>query len=231
VRDLAADMRAPLLGVGGARVLPRAHFVRKSRSQADRTVATRSQVLITAIAVLHERGYPSASTLAIARRAGLSLGALQHHFPTKAALMAAVVEQFVRANTRIYRRTLVRTKGRDPIERLMAMLDASWTVVLRPEFAAVLEISLARRSDKELDRAVEPLFTRGELIARRITLTLARRAGFTDEVRIEQVRQFGATLLRGLALELASGLPQKEAKVIFDIWRANLLRLLEGKDG
>ena len=56
------------------------------RQQSDRTAATRAAASRSDGRVLVERGYHGTSTRLAAERAGVSLGALQHHFPTKAEL-------------------------------------------------------------------------------------------------------------------------------------------------
>jgi len=75
---------------------------RPRRSQADRSAATRARVLAAARDVLCSQGYSGATMLAIRDAAGMSLGAIQHQFPTKAKLMAAVAAEFAAYRTRVY---------------------------------------------------------------------------------------------------------------------------------
>ena len=62
------------------------------RSHAQRSASTRAKVIAAARDVLFSQGYSGATLHAIRDAAGMSLGAIQHQFPTKAKLMAAVVE-------------------------------------------------------------------------------------------------------------------------------------------
>lgn len=55
--------------------------------------ATREQLLLAATALFAEVGYHAASLREVAARAGVSHPGLLHHFPSKAALLAAVLEQ------------------------------------------------------------------------------------------------------------------------------------------
>ena len=66
--------------------------MQERRSQADRRAATRAALLAAARAEFVERGYAAAATESVVRRAGVTRGALYHHFPDKAALLEAVVE-------------------------------------------------------------------------------------------------------------------------------------------
>src|SRR3546814_9209725 len=89
---------------------------------------------------------------AIRDATGMSLGAIQHQFPTKAKIMAAVAAEFSAYRTRIYAEAIRR--GKTPRESMENLLDANFEMVSRPEMAAVLEIHLARRNDPDLDREV-----------------------------------------------------------------------------
>lgn len=63
--------------------------VRPRRRQEDRSQATRLRLMDATIACLEELGHAGTSISAICARAGLSRGALLHHFPTKNHLLAA----------------------------------------------------------------------------------------------------------------------------------------------
>ncbi|MFP2896222.1 TetR/AcrR family transcriptional regulator [Corallococcus sp. 4LFB] len=63
-----------------------------TRQEQERSRVTRQKLMTAAIEVLVEKGWAGATMGAIAERAGVSRGACQHHFPTRAALVAAAVE-------------------------------------------------------------------------------------------------------------------------------------------
>ena len=66
------------------------------RRQVDRSAVTRSLVLDTAISLVSEKGVDRATILEVALRAGLTAGAVQHHFPSKAHLMFSLVDHILR---------------------------------------------------------------------------------------------------------------------------------------
>jgi AcrR family transcriptional regulator len=63
------------------------------RTQAERSESTRSALIEAARALFAERGYANVGTEEIVRAAGLSRGALYHHFEGKRDLFEAVYER------------------------------------------------------------------------------------------------------------------------------------------
>ena len=63
------------------------------RTQADRTAATRDALVRAARELFAQAGYAAVGTERIVQAAGVTRGALYHHFADKAALFAAVLEQ------------------------------------------------------------------------------------------------------------------------------------------
>ncbi len=66
---------------------------RTRRRQAERTAATRDRVVAAVVESIAEIGYPKTTASEIARRAGVSWGAVQHHFRDKAGILVAVLEE------------------------------------------------------------------------------------------------------------------------------------------
>jgi AcrR family transcriptional regulator len=65
---------------------------RHRRTQAERSHATRAALLASARALFAERGFAGTAREEIVERAGVTRGALHHHFGTKQDLFAAVFE-------------------------------------------------------------------------------------------------------------------------------------------
>ena len=63
------------------------------RTQAERTEATRTALIAAARPLFAQRGYSAVGTEEIARAAGVTRGALYHHFGGKRELFEAVYEQ------------------------------------------------------------------------------------------------------------------------------------------
>ncbi|MEU9169054.1 TetR/AcrR family transcriptional regulator [Streptomyces sp. NPDC048420] len=62
-------------------------------SARTRSEERRGEIIRAALEVIAERGYRGASLAAVAERVGLTQQGLLHHFPTKDALLVAVLEE------------------------------------------------------------------------------------------------------------------------------------------
>jgi AcrR family transcriptional regulator len=114
----------------------------------ERSRVTRTALLDAAIECLVERGYAATTTIETARRAGVSRGAQQHHFPTKAELMATAVEHLVDRRRAQFLEALAAVDPR--ADRFDAALDLLWSMFQGPAFIAWTELWVAARTDAEL---------------------------------------------------------------------------------
>lgn len=181
--------------------------------------ATRARILATARDVLVQAGYDGVVMRSVAAQAGMTLGNLQHYFPTREALLAAVVQaeadtdledlKRLRARTnepeRVFRasvQTLIR-KWRGESGKILALLGflALHLPVFRDMYRAVYE-----QFYEELAQtigALVPELDRHECLrrARLVTALLdgaaqqvnrGGSAGFLEQVTREALRIAGA---------------------------------------
>jgi AcrR family transcriptional regulator len=66
---------------------------RARRSHAERSRETQDHLIDTAIGVIRDKSFQGATIFEIAKSAGMTPGALQHHFSSKAVLMMRVVDR------------------------------------------------------------------------------------------------------------------------------------------
>ncbi|SMQ76455.1 transcriptional regulator, TetR family [Sphingopyxis terrae subsp. ummariensis] len=201
-------------------------LARPRRSQADRSAATRAKVLAAARDVLCAQGYSGATMHAIRDAAGMSLGAIQHQFPTKAKMMAAVAAEFAAYRTRIYSEAI--RAGATPRESMENLIDANFRMVSRPEMAAVLEIHLARRNDPELDQEVGPSTRRFERRVRLWGHFILHAAGIDNDAAYQSLQLLNNAVTRGLTVEYIRNPDMALIERSVAIWKRQMLELVFG---
>ncbi len=123
--------------------------------QAQKSAATRHRIVTAAVRCLVDLGYAGTTTTAIAARAGLSRGAMLHHFPSKIDVVRAAVEHLHARRLKAFRKSLERTAPAGG-DRVRQALDAYWAHVRHPMFVAFLELAVAARTDRELAAILLP---------------------------------------------------------------------------
>lgn len=124
---------------------------RSRRSHAERSQATQQDLIDAAIRVIAERGLAGASAFEIAKAAGVTPGALQHHFPSKNELILRAALELVRSDDRDGAATVWPSPDRPLPERALAAVQSAWkTVYGRPNYVTMWSIFMACRTDEDL---------------------------------------------------------------------------------
>jgi AcrR family transcriptional regulator len=135
-------------------------MTRERRTQAERRAHTHAALLDATTRCLVERGYSRTSTNDIIRIAGVSRGALLHHFASKAELLGAAVDHVVTRCEVEFRESFAAL----PIEErtLERAVDQLWDLFRGPSFDAALELLVAARTDRELRSVLQEVLARFE---------------------------------------------------------------------
>ncbi|MBV9484788.1 MAG: TetR/AcrR family transcriptional regulator [Frankiaceae bacterium] len=188
------------------------------RTQAERTAATRAALLKATIDTLVEDGHRRTTTQAVAKRAGVSYGALLHHFPAKADLLTAAVAHLLDQRVAEFRKSMANVPPGGRTKE--AAIDVLWTMFQGETFTAWLELSVAARTDPDLAVAVE----RVDREFHEASLEIFREL-FAEETRLdpELPRVAVATLytfLDGLALSrLMPGSPLVDPDQLLEVFK------------
>lgn len=125
------------------------------RSQEDRSRDAKERLLAATIDVLRRRGYNGLTTKEVATTAGLSNGALVHHYATKAELViaatAAVYDECIIRGQRLARTPQAVNK---PIE---SFISDQLSVYFDWPFVTALEVIVISRTDPELMERIFPV--------------------------------------------------------------------------
>jgi AcrR family transcriptional regulator len=171
---------------------------RSRRRNIDRSAATRRQILEATIRLLDSHGYGAVTNIKVAEAAGVSRGAMMHHFPTRQDLLVATVE-FAYDKLLAYRLTHL-GKLDFGLPRYRALIDLAWATARLPEGIACNEIRTGSRSDPEIRKAVTPMMSRISDDYARLVGRLAREAGLTPDVELRGLTATTAMVMRSLAI-------------------------------
>ncbi len=127
----------------------RRHHRRSSRrTQAERRSATQARLLDATAETLADLGWAGLSTTEVSRRAGVSRGAQQHHYPTKMELVAAALEHLLEKLREEYHASYDRLP--DGQRNVAGAVELFWETLQQPPALALLELALAGRTDDAL---------------------------------------------------------------------------------
>ena len=181
--------------------------VRTHRTQAERSERTRELLLDATIDCLVDLGYSGASVHEICRRAGVSRGAQQHHFATKAELMTSALRHlFGKLNEEIAEVDL--PAGDD---KITTGIDVLWEKYSGTLSTAAMELWVAARTDAELRAALLPV----DRELGHATLERYRASGDMADTLV----LLTVNLARGLALDaMLGGDPDRREKLLSE-WK------------
>lgn len=122
--------------------------------QARKSEATRSQIINAAIRCIVESSYSNTTTMKIAAKAGLSRGAMLHHFPSKLDIIRAVVDYLHEKRLQAFRRSIKEIPA--DADRVRLAVRSYWEHVNHPLYIAIFELAVAARTDEELGAILYP---------------------------------------------------------------------------
>lgn len=198
--------------------------IRARVPNAERSRVTRERLLDATVESLVEVGYAATTTSAVCERAGLSRGAVLHHFPTRADLLVnAVAHLALRRGEEMQvesaRRAAAHTPGaRSSRRALDSALDFLWAAFSGPLFFAALELWSAARTDRELHRtlyAVERVT--GARMAEAWRAIARPDAG--QARHFDDLLELSFHLMRGMALQRILRCDDTERRRLYALWK------------
>jgi AcrR family transcriptional regulator len=184
------------------------------RTQAQRREQTRTALLDATIDCLVDIGYARTSVQEICARAGVSKGAVQHHFTAKAELMAAAVEHLTTKLRLQLAKSLDELPGGGT--GVAAAIDLLWAGYSGTLATAVTELWVAARTDPELRAAIRPV---DRALGRATLEHVTQVAGELPPERAEMLFWLTVNLTRGLALDAELGGDPNRRRLLLEEWK------------
>lgn len=121
----------------------------------DRSRATRQRLLESVVTCLATKGYEASTVSVIAAEAGISRGAVQHHYPTREDLVLAALRFiFDERKAAIEATAMPRHTGRARVHAVVALIVEVYGGDL---FRAALQVWTVAANDPHLRDAVAPM--------------------------------------------------------------------------
>ena len=167
------------------------------RTQEDRSRDAKERLLAATISVLRRKGYNGLTTKEVAKTAGLSNGALVHHYATKAELViaatAAVYDECIIRGQRLARTPQAVKK---PIE---SFISDQLSVYFDWPFHTALEVIVVSRTDPELMARIYPVMDHYRKTTNALWLEVFKKAGHSPQ-QARTILNLSLNMVRGMAV-------------------------------
>lgn len=199
-------------------------LVRRNKN-AIRSARTRERVLRAAIDCIYERGLQNTSTVDITERAGISRGAMLHHYPSREDLLCAAYEVLLEEEVGKLREAAGGyTKSQLTVEEF---IDQLWSRFSLRSFSVTLDYLTAARTDPGLMKRVKQARKQYDEALAEIWSRFFADCGL-GERDIELQLKLTVSLFRGMSLQLFMQPDRAELDEMVTEWKSHLKELLTG---
>jgi AcrR family transcriptional regulator len=168
--------------------------------QAQKSAMTRDRILDSAIDCFINIGYTNVTTAKVADFAGVSRGAMLHHFPSKIELIRAAIEYMQIKILEDYTKHVTNlTANLTGAKRRRAGIEAYWEHLSGDLFIAYHELCLAGRTDPDLHEILDQSITSFEEHINETNFSLFEEWNDRGE-RYELAMDLNKFLLEGMAV-------------------------------
>ena len=198
------------------------------RTQEMRSAEMCRRLLDATLDVLMEVGYHRASTPEIVRRAGVSRGALMHHYPSKADLVAAAAEHMLDNATADIRELAASVKSADMT--LDDFVDHLWEKFSGRLFYITLEYVTTARTDAELQEKLSPVVAKFHGALDEIWSQFFQGTRLTSS-QVDIILNLTLCLLRGMGAQTVLRDDPGYYKKLLSAWKGLLSQVVEVQSG
>lgn len=192
------------------------------RTQADRSATTRTRILAAVVQCVDELGLARTTSQAIAGSAGVTVGAVQHHFASKADVLRAVLEDSFERLSQEFEGAVAEGTLED---RVGVFVDRAWRHYGSVRFRSTLEIVLSARELRDTTDWSRGPIAESSARARQLWDSFFGESGIS-EIRQRELLRFSFVTLSGMAMTLRL---TGDATVQLELLKSALVALL--RDG
>ncbi|MFY0633280.1 MAG: TetR/AcrR family transcriptional regulator [Vannielia sp.] len=207
---------------------------RKTRQRGERpaqarSIATRDKLVRAALDVILEKGYNSASTTDFSEAAGVSRGALLHHFPTRSAIIIAAMELLLEEATAEIREVAAKVALTEV--SLGDFIEFLWEMFSGRVFYLSLEFINEARTDADLRAGMMPVVKDFHAALDSIWIEFERQAEGQPQARLVALNMT-VCLVRGMGVQTVLKDDPAYFRSMIETWKVILPQLLaDGPEG
>jgi AcrR family transcriptional regulator len=199
---------------------------RQDKPAQARSIAMREKLIEATLDVIHDRGYRSASTPEFASRAGVSRGALLHHFPTRSDIIIAAMERLLGDGTREIR--AVAEKAARQEVGLEEFVEFLWELFSGRFFYISLEFINEARTDPDLRARMMPVVRDFHAALDSIWVEFEKQEADAPR-RMGVALNLTVCLVRGMGVQTVLKNDPAYFASLLEAWKAILPVLIEGR--
>lgn len=191
--------------------------------QQTKSAATRTLILDAALECFYDIGYARTTTEQVADRAGVSRGAMLHHFPSRFDLIRSAIEHLNGQRLANFERTELRINRNAEHTRVAEGIDAYWRQLNSRPFVVFHELQVAARTDAELRKILLPAIR--EFDSRWLDATTQLFPDLSHSRNFMLGNLLTLYLLEGMAVNQFTRRPSKWTNVVLDDLKSRLREL------
>lgn len=167
------------------------------RTQKERSRSTRRRIIHVSLNIIRLKGFRSLTFAAVARKAKITTGAIQHHFKNKEDLLLAVVPMIF--STESLDRKSLPSVSLPLRQRVESLIDTYWNSVQgTPEFRALFTLYHAAQGYPSLLAKLND--QRLGIVARNYDIWNEVFPEYANSAEVRRAKDAALTYLRGLGL-------------------------------
>ncbi len=196
----------------------------KPNKHVKRSARMRERILTATLDCIYEYGFNKASTTEIVKRAGVSRGAMLHHYPAKEILIASAFEKLLEDEIAdIRKRAVAYAEGQQTIDDFV---DYLWSRFSGRLFMITMDFLSSARTDEKLCEAIIPVSLNFHDSLNEIWLQFfENKRKSPDQVRI--LLNTTLCLMRGMGAQTIIRKDEKYFDEIGTNWKLLLHNLLD----
>lgn len=196
---------------------------KKDRIQAERSTMTRQRIIQAAVEIISKSGFKKASMGQIAAAAGVTTGAIQHHFGDKAGILFAVIElSFSQLAARLST-TIIESENLE--DRVARFIEVLWEKYQTPLFWTSLEIMMNMKNDSVFTEKMKKHMDHILLLIDRMWMGTFWDTPAPREHHVAAQR-FLFNTINGLAIAKLAAPAVNETKTTFILLKTTITQLL-----